>query len=100
MFDYLQSANIKQMAAIAYVTLLPSMIGHGLWIYLLSKNQPASVVPLMLLVPLFGVLGAKFILGENITLHIIIGAIFIVIGVALDLFYNEKKIATFKQDLE
>ena len=100
MFDYLQNANIEQIVSIAYVTILPSLIGHGLWIYLISKNHPASVAPLMLLVPFFGILGAKFIGGENITIHIIIGALFIVIGVALDLFYNEKKITVSKQDLE
>jgi len=68
--------------SILYLALLATLLGFGLWGFLL-KNHPASTVaPFSLLVPLFGTLSAYLVLGETFSPLRVAGMALILVGIA------------------
>ena len=51
--------------------------------YLIQKNNPGKVSSFLFLAPLFGVLSGLILLREPVTLQIIIGGFFILLGIFL-----------------
>lgn len=52
------------MGAVAYLALLSTLLGYGLWTQLLQRYPASTVAPLSLLVPVIGLLSAMLLLGE------------------------------------
>ena len=50
--------------AVAYLALLSTLLGYGLWTRLLQRYQASTVAPLSLLVPVVGLLSAMLLLQE------------------------------------
>lgn len=96
-FENNQINNFKSASPIHIITLIysgiaPSIIGHGLWKYLLSHNPSSSVAPILLLVPLFGVLSGVIFLNEILSKEMIIGGSFILTGIAIIVLRRPKLI--------
>ncbi|MGN1055429.1 MAG: EamA family transporter [Comamonas sp.] len=53
--------------AAAYLALLSTLLGYGLWTRLLQRYPASTVAPLSLLVPVIGLLSAMLLLGETPT---------------------------------
>lgn len=79
----LASADWRGWGALVFMALGPTIIGHGLWYYLLRENPVNRVAPLNLLVPVMAVLLAVPILGETLTLPIVAGGVLTLAGVAI-----------------
>jgi O-acetylserine/cysteine efflux transporter len=62
----------------AFLAYGATMIGFGLWSWLLSRHPVAQVAPFSLLVPVFGLSGAALVFGETLDGLIVLG-----IGVVL-----------------
>lgn len=69
-------------AALFYISIFVTIIGHGSWYYIMQKYPVGKVVPYSLMIPLFGMLAGVIFLKEQITWHIILGGVFTIIGVA------------------
>ncbi len=68
--------------SVLYLALLATLVGFGLWGFLL-KNHPASTVaPFSLLVPLFGTLSSWLVLGETFSPLRVAGMGLILLGLA------------------
>lgn len=68
--------------SVLYLALLATLVGFGLWGFLL-KNHPASTVaPFSLLVPLFGTLSSWLVLGETFSPLRVAGMVLILLGLA------------------
>jgi O-acetylserine/cysteine efflux transporter len=68
--------------SVLYLALLATLVGFGLWGFLL-KNHPASTVaPFSLLVPLFGTLSSWLVLGETFSPLRVAGMGLILLGIA------------------
>ena len=52
------------VAAVAYLALLSTLLGYGLWTQLLQRYPASTVAPLSLLVPVVGLMSAMLLLGE------------------------------------
>jgi O-acetylserine/cysteine efflux transporter len=63
-----------------------TIIAFGVWSNLLSRYPAASVAPFALLVPVFGLLAAAFVLGETITLIELVGGTLVMAGLAFTIF--------------
>ena len=50
---------------VAYLSLLSTLLGYGLWTRLLQRYAANTVAPLSLLVPVIGLLSAMLLLGES-----------------------------------
>ena len=54
----------RELGVIAYLALLSTLLGYGLWTRLLQRYAASTVAPLSLLVPVIGLLSAMLLLGE------------------------------------
>ena len=48
----------------AYLALISTLLGYGLWTGLLQRYPTSTVAPLSLMVPVVGLLAAMLLLGE------------------------------------
>ncbi|MFF7653805.1 EamA family transporter [Streptomyces sp. NPDC007983] len=69
--------------AIVYVAWLSTVLGFGLWGFLLRTYDASAVAPFSLLVPVFGMSSAALVLGEGISPLRWLAAALLVGGVAL-----------------
>ncbi|GAB3960771.1 EamA family transporter [Actinoallomurus acanthiterrae] len=71
------------LGALVYIAYLSTLVGFGLWGWLLRRYDAGQVAIYSLLVPLFGMSSAALVLGEDITVTDVVAACLIVGGVAL-----------------
>jgi O-acetylserine/cysteine efflux transporter len=81
--ETLRNAAWTAWAGVSYSAVFSSLVGYGLWTWLLARYPMTQVVPYSLLVPLFGIICAMFFFGEQLTWQVIIGAVLTVAGVAV-----------------
>lgn len=53
------------IGAVAYIAIVSTNIGYGIWAYLLKLYPAAQVAPFSLLVPIVGIVSAALLLGEQ-----------------------------------
>ena len=78
-----QAAGTYGWGAVAYMTVCVGLIGYGIWYSFLRRYTVNQVMPFTLVVPVFGVLGGVWILGEQMTWQMILGSVLTVAGVAV-----------------
>ncbi|GAA1482510.1 EamA family transporter [Gordonia sinesedis] len=76
------STGLIALVGLAYVVLLGTIAGSGLWTSLLSRYPASRVAPLSLLVPVVGITAAWLILGEVPSAVEIGGAALVIAGCA------------------
>lgn len=76
------STGLIALAGLAYVVLLGTIAGSGLWTSLLSRYPASRVAPLSLLVPVVGITAAWLVLNEVPTVVEIAGAALVIAGCA------------------
>lgn len=79
----LQSASWPALAVIVYMALVVSIVGHGLWYWLVSRYETNQTMPLTLLVPVLGVVFGVLLLDEALSVALIAGAALTIAGVAV-----------------
>ncbi len=72
--------NIESALSLAYVGYLSTLVAFSIWGHLLQKYSAITVSPLILLVPVVGMLAAFFTFGENINFFELIYIVLILIG--------------------
>ncbi|MET4099231.1 O-acetylserine/cysteine efflux transporter [Agrococcus sp. UYP10] len=77
------TTGLLAIAGLAYTMLLGTVVGSGIWTWLLSRHPAARVAPFSMLVPVVGLLTAWIVLGETLTAVEIAGAGVVVAGVLL-----------------
>jgi len=78
-----QAAGTMHWAAIVYMAVMVTLVGYGIWYYMIGKYETNQTMPFTLLVPVVGVLGGVLALGETITWQIGLGGFVTVAGVAI-----------------
>ena len=77
------SATWAFWGSLAYMIIASSVIGYGLWYWLIKRYDVTAVAPYNLLVPLIAATGGVTVLGDEITLVKLIGGGMIFGGVAI-----------------
>jgi|TARA_B100001971_G_scaffold30215_1_gene24552 O-acetylserine/cysteine efflux transporter len=90
--NYVLSANLNSWLIVAYLGLIMQPLAYGCWYYVLKRNPVYKVLPVLMLLPLTGLLAAIFLLGEKPGEYVFIGGGIILIGVSMILFGKQKKI--------
>ncbi|GAB4582488.1 EamA family transporter [Nocardia sp. IFM 10818] len=67
-------------AALAYIVLLGTIAGSGLWTYLMSRYPAGTVAPLSLLVPVVGIGASWAFLHETPSALSLLGALIVIVG--------------------
>jgi O-acetylserine/cysteine efflux transporter len=73
--------GLKAIAGLVYTVLLGTVVGSGLWTYLMAHYPASRVAPYSMLVPVVGVSAAWLVLGETPSLGEIAGSALVVTGV-------------------
>ena len=74
-------------------SIMVAAVGFTVWYILLQKVSINDIVPIRLTIPVLGsIFSAIFLAGESLTLNIILGLVFVVLGMYVITFsYNDKK---------
>ena len=74
-------------AAVVWQAVGNTMFGYGVWGWLLARYPAATVAPLALLVPVFGMTSAALLLGESLPAWKLGAAALVMSGLVLGLFW-------------
>ena len=85
------SADYKAWLIVLYLAILMNALGYSIWYYVLGRYPINKILPVMLLLPVSGVLTAIVLLGERPGIKVFIGGLIILIGVGLILIEKTKK---------
>jgi len=81
--EMFEGATVVTWFGLAYTILLSSIIGHGLWNYLMQTHAVSKIAPFSLLVPISGVFFGQMVYKEPITWELILGGLITLAGVAI-----------------
>ena len=84
--------SLQAMSAQAWVAVLwqswgNTLFGYGIWGWLLARHAAATIVPMALLVPVFGMSSAAWWLGETMPAWKLIAAALVLCGLAINLLW-------------
>lgn len=71
------------LAGLAYTVLVGTLLGSGIWSWLMARHPAGLVAPFSMLVPVVGLSAAWVVLGETLDATEVIGAVTVVGGVLL-----------------
>lgn len=73
----------QEAGLIAFLAYPATLLGGGIWSWLLGRHPATVVAPFTLLVPITGLLSGYLVLGETITLVEVGGAILVISGLVV-----------------
>lgn len=82
----LATAGPGTWAAVLWQTVANTLFGYGCWSWLLARHPAGRIVPLALLVPLFGMGASSLLLGEALPGWKLLAAALVLAGLAINLF--------------
>lgn len=83
----LAGAGWQTWAAVAWQSVGNTLFGYGAWAWLLSRYAAASVTPLALLVPVFGMAASAWWLGESLPGWKLGAAALVMTGLAVNVLW-------------
>ena len=81
--DGVRNADAVTWAAVAWQAVGNAMFGYGVWGWMLARYPAATVAPLALLVPVFGMTASAVFLGEPMQDWKLVAAALVMSGLAL-----------------
>ena len=92
--QYILSANFYSWLTLIYLGFFMQPVAYGAWYYVLRKYPVNKVMPVLLMLPITGLITSIFLLGEDPPKQVFLGGTIIVFGVGMILFgkkINKKK---------
>jgi O-acetylserine/cysteine efflux transporter len=86
--DGVQDADAATWAAVIWQAVGNSLFGYAAWGWLLARHPAATVAPLALLVPVFGMGASAIFLGEGLEGWKLLAAALVLGGLALNLLWG------------
>ncbi len=83
----LQAADATVWAVVLWQAVGNSLFGYAVWGWLLARHPAATVVPMALLVPVFGMASSALMLGEPLPFWKLLAAALVMAGLALNLWW-------------
>ncbi|GAA1688522.1 EamA family transporter [Glycomyces endophyticus] len=81
--DFTGPGALGAVLGLLYTVVIGTILGSGLWTWLMSKHPAGVVAPFSMLVPVTGMTAAWFLLGETVTVPEMLGGVLVVGGVLL-----------------
>lgn len=82
-WQLLHEAHLRSWLGVSYSVLFSSLVGYGLWNWLLGKYPLSQVVPYSLLAPIVGIACGVWLFDEPLTWKIVAGSVLTMIGVGI-----------------
>tara|TARA_B100000029_G_scaffold123098_1_gene116660 strand:+ start:1147 stop:2010 length:864 start_codon:yes stop_codon:yes gene_type:complete len=90
--EYILSANINSWLTVIFLGFFMQPVGYAAWYYVLKKYPINKVMPVLLILPVTGLITSIFLLGEDPPNQVFLGGSIIIFGVGMILFTKSKKI--------
>ncbi len=84
------AANFNSWLIVIYLALIMQPIAYGSWYYVLRRYPVNKILPVLLLLPITGLVTSIFLLGEEPTNQVFLGGSIIILGVGMILFTKSK----------
>lgn len=81
--ETLQTAELRHWASVVYSAVMASIVGHGLFFYLVQRHPVSAVMPYLQMTPIFGVLFGMLIWGDRPGWRLLIGGALVMVGILL-----------------
>ena len=69
--------------SVAYLGLIMTVAGYGVWLTVLRRNPVSHVMPVLLLLPVFTIGFSMLLLGERPSIGVLLGGLVVLAGVAM-----------------
>jgi O-acetylserine/cysteine efflux transporter len=92
--DAVRNATWHGWAALAFTTVMSSLIAHTGWYYLVGRYPVTSLSPLTLLSPLFGIFFGVTLLDDQLTSRMLLGGAVTLIGVLIVVLREQRLVDT------
>jgi O-acetylserine/cysteine efflux transporter len=89
--QYIVYANFNSWLTVIFLGFFMQPVGYAAWYYVLKKYPVNKVMPVLLILPVTGLITSIFLLGEDPPRQVFLGGSVIISGVALILFTNSNK---------
>ena len=83
-------ADFNAWLIVLYLGILMNALGYSIWYYVLGRYSINKILPVMLLLPVTGIITAIVLLGERPNINVLIGGIIIIFGVGMILIGKER----------
>ena len=80
-------STLGTWAAVAWQAWANTLFGYAAWGWLLARHPAATIAPLSLLVPVFGIGASVLYLGEPLPAWKLLAAALVMTGLALNLLW-------------
>ena len=88
-----RAADLATWAAVAWQSWANTLFGYVAWGWLLARHPAATITPLALLVPVFGIGASALLLGESLPAWKLTAAALVMAGLALNLLWPRLRAA-------
>jgi O-acetylserine/cysteine efflux transporter len=89
--QYILNANFNSWLTVIFLGFFMQPVGYAAWYYVLKKYPVNKVMPVLLILPVTGLVTSIFLLGEDPPKQVFLGGLVIISGVALILFTKSNK---------
>ena len=76
------NASAFDWVAVAYLGVVMTVVGYSAWYFILARYPVPMAMPVLLLLPVSTILGAVNFLGERPGVHVMLGGLIVIGGVA------------------
>ena len=83
----LRDADLATWAAVAWQAWGNTLFGYAAWGWLLARHPAATITPMALLVPVFGIGASVWFLGEPLPAWKLVAAALVISGLAINLLW-------------
>ena len=88
---YILYANLNSWLTVIFLGFFMQPVGYAAWYYVLRRYPVNKVMPVLLILPVTGLLTSIFLLGEDPPKQVFLGGLVIISGVAMILFTRSNK---------
>jgi len=82
----LAAATLPVWGAVLWQTVANTLFGYAAWGWLMARHPAATIAPMALLVPVFGMSASALVLGESLPAWKLLAAALVLAGLAINLF--------------
>jgi len=79
----IENAHTMSWLGIGYSAIMSSLVGYGLWNWLLARYDISQIVPYSLLVPVAGISAGVAVFDEPVSSQVLLGAALTILGVGV-----------------
>jgi len=87
MIEGVRAADAATWAAVLWQSVGNTLFGYAAWGWLLSRHPAATITPMAMLVPVFGMGASAIFLGESLPAWKLLAAALVMSGLALNTFW-------------